>query len=171
MIFNHPFWGAFFGVFAGIISGVAIYYIVGWINSCIYRGKAKKNLKFEIDYNIKHIDSLSKELQRFRNKANADDIKSYVGHFFVSKVIMTQLAQMFFDRTIYKCVEHEDIAKLQIFSRYFSTDSERIVNDLVNYYKQNYVPGMKAQVTEEIDYFEKILDDSKTDLQAIHKKL
>jgi len=171
MIFNHPFWGAFFGVFAGIISGVAIYYIVGWINSYILRGKAIKNLKFEIDYNIKHIDSLLKELQKFRNKANADDVKSYIGHFFVSKVIMTQLAQMFFDRSIYKCIEHEDIAKLQIFSRYFTADGERIVNDLINYYKQNYVPDMKKQVIKDIDDFEKLLDDSKTDLQSIYKKL
>ena len=172
MILVHPFWGAFFGVFNGIIAGVAIYIIYGLIMQCIQKHKAIKHLKFEIDFNINHIDSLSKELQRFRNKVNADDVKNYVGYFWISKIIMTQLAQMFYDRTIYNYLKrHDDISKLQIFSRYFTIEGERVINERVRYYKDHYKPTMKKQVSNEMEDYEKILYDSKTNLQSIYKKL
>lgn len=172
MILVHPFWGVFSGVLSGIISGVVIYIVYGLIMQRIQKCKAIKHLKFEINFNIEHIDSLLKELQRFRNKVNADDVKNYVGYFWVSKIINTQLAQMFFDRTIYNYLKrHDDISKLQIFSRYFTIESERVVNDRVIHYKDHYEPTMKQQVSKEMEVYEKILDDSKTDLQSIYEKL
>lgn len=170
MIFIHPFWGAFFGVFSGIIAGVAIYLIIGQINRCILKRNAIANLKFEIEYNIKHIDFLLKELQKFRNKVNADSIESYYGTFPLSKIIMTQVAQMFLDRSIYKYLKHEDIGKLQTFSKYFTIEGERTISEFIKYYKANYKPEMKKQISKDIEDFEKILEVSKVDLQSIQEK-
>ena len=127
------FWSVFFGVFAGIIAGVFINLAIIAVRSCSYQKKAIKNLKFEIDFNIKKIDSFLVELLKYRNKVNGDSLYNYFGYYSLTKVIMTTLVQMFQDRSIYKYLDYKEIGKLQTFHSYFSLGMEKYINDQVQW--------------------------------------
>ena len=166
------FCNVFFGVFSGIIAGVFIHLGVDAYRNWRIQRKTIKNLKFEIDFNIEKIDLLLEELQKYRNKVNADSLSSYFGYFVMTQVITTTLIQMFFDRSIYKYLDYEHIGKLQIFYKFFTLEIERLINNQITWNKEHISePGIKQQVTQQIDVWEAGFKNNKKDLKMIKDKL
>ena len=73
-----------FGVFLGVICGTAVTLVVVYINKRKNLNQQIKNLKFELDYNIKKLDSWIEEVEKYRNAVNGDALGSYYGEFDLS---------------------------------------------------------------------------------------
>jgi len=165
------FWNVFFAVLSGIVAGVIINLVVIAIMNCRFRNRAVANLKFEIDFNIESIDSLLEELKRYRDKIVADSIQIYVGYFMISQVLTTTLVKMFDDRSIYKYMGPNHIAKLQSFYKLFSIEMERRTNDQVTWAKEHInEEGVKQTVIGQIDVWEKAFKNTKADLQTVKER-
>lgn len=166
------FWGAFFGVTFGVVAGVFINLIIGWIQNKKSQSNMIRNIKFEIDFNIKKIESFLKELGRYRNKVNGDSLQIYFGYFNLSKVITTTMVQMFFRGTIYNYLGYEEIGKLQNFTSYFSLGMENVINNQINYNKTHAnEPGIKQMAIADIEFWEKKFKESIADLKSIKKNI
>lgn len=166
------FFNVFWGVFSGIVAGVIINLVIIAVRERIVRGKLIKNLKFEIDFNIKKIDSFLEELNKYRNKANGDSLYNYFGYFNLSKVISTTANQMFTSGLIYKYLNHEDIAILQNFFSDFSYGIEEYMNNQIKYNTANHSkPGVKQLTISDIDFWEKKFKDNKKVLQQVKTSL
>lgn len=166
------FWNVFFAVLAGIISGVGINLGIDVIRACIAQRKTIKNLKFEIDFNIGKIDSFIKELGKFRDKVNSDSITEYIGYITLTIVITTTIIQMFLDRSIYKYLDDKEIGKLQNFSRSFTFNAEKLLNDQIRWGIEHYDdPKIKQKANRTIEFWTYLFEDRKKDLQAVKDKL
>ncbi|MBU4449891.1 MAG: hypothetical protein KKE35_01205, partial [Actinobacteria bacterium] len=89
------FWNVFSGVLAGIVAGVAINIIINRVTIKNINKDWRNNLKFEINYNIKKLESFIEEVVKYRNKVNGDSLDSYFGYFPLSKVLISTSNQIF----------------------------------------------------------------------------
>jgi len=171
------FWSVFFSVLAGIVAGVFINLGLRFVENKLAEKKDIKNLIFEIGFNIKRIDSLVEELQKYRDALNANNLKNYFGYFPLSKVIVSTLNQMVFKGSIYKHLGHEEISWLQNFFVDFSPGTEGFINSQVGHNKEKFHtilgtnPDVKAKVDSEINWWKEKLIKYKTDLGSIKNKL
>jgi hypothetical protein len=171
------FWSVFFSVLAGIVAGVFINLGVRFVDNKLAEKKDIKNLVFEIAFNIRRIDSLIEELQKYRDALNADNLKNYFGYFSLSKVIVSTLNQMVFKGSIYKHLGHEEISWLQNFVVEFSPGTESFINSQVGNNKEKFHtilginPDVKAKVDSEIKWWKEKFVKTKTELGVIKNKL
>ncbi len=164
------FWNVFFGVFAGIIAGVTINLIINSIKLKIIKIDWKKNLKFEISYNIEKLDSFLEEINTYRNMTNGDSLLYYFGYFKLSSVLLSTINQSFNSGLIYKYLKKEDVRKLQNFVSEFSIYSEKYINDQINFNKHRCIQkGAKQEIVKDIDFWEKKFKDYKKFLASLEK--
>jgi len=166
------FCSVFLGVLSGIIAGVLINIAIDAYRNWRIQRKNIKNLKFEIDFNIKKIDLLLADIQNYRNQVNGDSLPSFFHYFVLTQVITTTLGYMFHDRSIYKCLDHEHIGTLQIFYKLFSPEMERNLNNQITWNKEHIGElGVKQKVVQQIDALELGFKNVKKDLNTIKDKL
>ena len=167
------FWSVFFGVLAGIFAGIGINIGIDFVRKCIVKEKIIKNLKFEINFNIKKINSFLEELDRYRDKVTGDFLSSYFGYFNLSKVIVSTLVQMFFTGAIYNNLDSEDIGKLQNFSSDFSLGTEQYMNNQITWNRTNIKksPNVKQIAMGDIEYWRSKFNKNIKNLQSIKVKL
>jgi len=165
------FWNVFLAVLSGIVAGVIINLVLVAIMNFRFQNRAIANLKFEIDFNIGSIDSLLEEIKKYRDKIFADSIQTYVGYFMISQVLTTTLLKMFDDRSIYKYMNPNHIAKLQSFYKLFSIEMERRANDQVTWAKEHIKESYaKQHVLGQITVWENAFKNTKADLQAVKER-
>jgi len=164
----------FLGVSAGLIVGLIVHLIVNWI---IYKIREKRLIayfKYEIDINIKKINSFIKELAAYKGKVLADSINKYYGWFYLGEIILTTVNQFFVTGLIYKKFNYEEIEELQKFQKDFSWDTERYLNDQVKNNVQNFlqgVPNMKELALNQIEFWENKFNNHISKLEVIKNKL
>ena len=169
------FWNVFFGVLAGVVSGVVINLIINWIFIKNKNKNWKNNLKFEINYNIKKLESFTEEIVKYRNKVNGDSLDSYFGYFSLSKVLVSTINQIFDNGLVYRFFKDEDVKQLQDFLSEF-TYGEKYINDQTNYNKElfkniNLRQDVKRMIIEDIDFWEEKFKYYKKFLNELLKKL
>ncbi len=167
------FWNIFFSVLAGIVAGTGINLCVGWAINRQAEKKDIKNLKFEIDFNIKKIGELKKEFQEYRNHLAAGTLNLYWGYFPLSRMMTVTMQQMHLKGTLYKHLSHEEITLLQTFTIEFSQNSEQLLNTQVAYNRDKFLsePQIKVKADFEIRLFEERLPQSIAALERIKASL
>jgi len=170
------FWNVFSGVFAGIVAGVVINLIVSWIFTKNNNKNWKNNLKFEINYNIKKIESFIDEITEYRNKVNGDSLDSYFGYFPLSKVLTSTINQIFNNGLAYRFFKDKDIKQLLDFVSEFTYGGEKYINDQIGYNKGlfkdiNLRQYSKGRIIGDIDFWEKKFKSYKEFLNEMLKKL
>ncbi len=166
------FLSIFLGILSGIIAGIIINLVIASIIKKNSEKQSIKNLKFEIEYNIKKIDKSLEELINYRNQNNADNINNYFGYFPISKVILTTAKQMFNSGLIYKFLNHDFVEKLQNFSIDFSLGTENFMNNQIKYNQSNYtLPNIKIIANDQITFWEGKFKENKRNLEEIKNKL
>lgn len=165
------FWNVFFGVFAGIIAGIAINFAIEALRNYKINRKMVKNLKFEIEFNIKKIDSFLDDLKRYRQHINSDSPYEYFGMLKFSGLLKTTLQQMFLDRSVYKLFGYEDIERLQIFMADFQSDDVARIEDLIKEVRKlQDLDEMRKEANKFSDCLEGPLKTAKKNLEMVRAK-
>ena len=153
-----------FGVFLGVLAGAAVTLLVQWV---VERRKEKqkvKNLKFELEFDIRKIDKFLDEITRYRNAVNGETLDTYAGYFDLSRIICVTANDMFLSGLLYKYLSHDDIGKLQVIFSEFSINGENYINNQISQNKANFD---KKKAVMDVDFWEKKFKEHKQTLQDI----
>lgn len=164
-----------FGVFLGVIAGVAITLITQWINEKRKESQKVKNLKFEVELNIKKINKWLEEITTYRNAVNGDALNNYFGYFDLSRFVSVTANDMFWSGLLYKYLDHDTIGKLQVIYSEFSPAWEDILNKQVNQNKMKAKdlsawPLVKSEVVSDVNFWEKKFKEHKATLEETLRK-
>ena len=155
------------GVFLGVVAGALVQFGLQWINGKIQEKQSVRNLKFELEFNIKKCAELIGEVRKLRDKVNANAVGQYFGYFKTSGILVVIVDDMLRKGLLYKYLTHDDIWKLQIhYVRFSSTEQ---------WYNEQ-VEKMKVEANQQtnilmVDLIEDQFVTAKIDLRAIHDKL
>lgn len=162
------FWNVFFGVFAGVIAGVFITLLIDAVKKYYAQKRLISNLKFEIDFNLKKIDTFFGELKKYREHINGESPYEYFGVFHLKGLLKTTLKQMFSDRSLYKYFDNKNIGRLQLFYEDFQPDLEISVNEEIKRFREIPDKSKMVKATNRyIKYLEVGLTVAKENLQAV----
>ncbi len=162
------FWNVFFGVFAGIIAGIAINFAIEALRNYKINRKMVRNLKFEIEFNIKKIDSFLDDLKRYRQHINSDSPYEYFGILEFSGLLKTTLQQMFLDRSVYKLFGYENIGRLQTFMADFQSGAVAMIKEIIDKFREcQDVDKMRRAANKFSDYIEEGLKATKNNLETV----
>ena len=103
-----------FGVFLGVLAGTAVTLLAQLVTNRRSQTKKLKNLKFELELNMKKIDRWLEELTKYRNAVNGDALNFYFGYFDLSRAVFITTSDMFLSGLLYKYLNHDDIGKVQV---------------------------------------------------------
>lgn len=164
-----------FGVFLGVLAGVAITLLVQWIQQKRNENQQAKNLKFELEFNIRKIDQWLEESARYRDALNGDSLQNYFGYFDFSRLISVTTNSLQQSGLLYKRLDHESIGRLQVIFSEFSVQGERYINNQIDQNKTLFLQAVKDGnwinskpiVKQNVDYWEKKFQDHKATLQQI----
>lgn len=164
-----------FGVFLGVVAGVAITLITQWINEKSKESQKVKNLKFELELNIKKINEWLEEITKYRNAVNGDALTNYFGYFDLSRFVYPTANDMFLSGLLYKYLDYDAIGKLQVIASEFSSGWETMLNQQVMQNKAKAAdlsawPHLKGEVVSNINFWEKKFKDHRHTLEDILKK-
>lgn len=173
---NFGFWPAFWGILSGIIVGAIIDFLANFLidhsKECKEKKNRKKNFKFELDYNVAHVDKVLKEMTKYRNAANGDKLYSFYWLVPLSRVLSYTVNSMFQDGSIYDLLENEDIARLYEFFSDFSIGTENYLRDQLRWNKGNWEQrGVKQKTIADIDFWEGKFSAHKKSLKGIKSKV
>lgn len=156
-----------FGVFLGVIAGTFVVILVQKFTVWRQEEQKVKNLKFELNLNIKKIDEFLEKLTNYRNKTNSDNLADFFDYFDLSRVIWITTTNMFYSGLLYKYLKYEDIGKLQVMISEFSLYWENIINGQVEQNKKNLD---KQKTIKDIDFWENKFKRHKKSLNEISGK-
>lgn len=165
------FWNVFLGVFAGIVAGIIINIAIEEIRNYKISRRMKRNLKFEIEFNIIKINSFLADLKGYREHINGDSPYEYFETLNFSGLLKTTLQQMFSDRSVYKVFNIDNIGKLQTFMADFQPDTVASINDPIKEIRQiKDLEKMRRVSNKYFDYLEGGLKAAKINLEMVRAK-
>lgn len=118
-----------FGVFLGVIAGTAVTVLTSIFLARRQQTQQIRNLRFELDANIRKIDTWIEELGRWRNAVNGDSPHTYFGYFDLSRLLSVTANAMYQSGLLYSKLSHDHIGKLQIILSEFSLHGEQYLNN------------------------------------------
>jgi hypothetical protein len=157
-----------FGVFLGVIAGVVVN--IGVQRYLIWRSQSQtvRNLKFELDFNIRKLDRFLEQMVAYRNAVNADSLSTYFAYFDLSRIISATTYNMLYSGLLYKYLSYEDIAQLQAILSGLSVQNENFMNNQILQNKLNF---QKQKAAADVDLWERMFKDYKRTLEEIKAKL
>jgi hypothetical protein len=164
-----------FGVFLGVIAGVVITLITQFLTDKVKESQKVKNLRFEIELNIKKINKWLEEITSYRNAVNGDALNNYFGYFDLGRFVSITANDMFLTGLLYEYLDHDSIGKLQIIYSEFSPAWEDILYKQIMHNKMKATdisnwPRLKSEVVSDVDYWEKKFKEHRATLQETLKK-
>ncbi|MBU4495528.1 MAG: hypothetical protein KJ874_09535 [Acidobacteria bacterium] len=179
--------GQVVGVFLGVVAGVCITFAAEYVRNKRTRKQELANLRFELDINIAKIDAWLKEVTKWRNAINADNLLQYFGHFNLSSAISATTNSLFIAGKLYNALTNDHIAKLQEVFKDLSVFGEQYLNNQIQQKKQllsqmnnaghetEWQRTLKPQCAQDVDFWETKLKSHQDSLlvvkEAIDKKI
>ena len=172
-----------FGVFLGVIAGTTVTVLTRLIFACRRQTQQTRNLRFEIDANLRKIDTWLQELGRWRNAVNGDSLHTFFGYFDLSRILTVTANAMFQSGLLYKKLSHDHIGKLQVIFSDFSIHGEQYLNNQIMQNRQALVQcrtkgsleawstNIKPAAVSNVDFWEKKLQDHRCVLEEIAQTL
>lgn len=157
-----------FGIFLGVVAGTAVTLLSQWAIRKWNESQSVKNLKFELELNMKKIDKWLEEITEYRNAVNGETLNTYYGYFDLSKFVYVTANVMFITGLLYKYLSYDDIGKLQAIVTELSINTENYLNNQIVQNKANF---NKPKAVQDVNFWEKKFKDHKRTLQEIVKKL
>jgi hypothetical protein len=125
-----------FGVFLGVIAGTAVTVLTSIVLARRQETQQMRNLRFELDANIRKIDTWIEELGRWRNAVNGDSLHTYFGYFDLNRLLSVTANAMYQSGLLYSKLSHDHIGKLQIIFSEFSLHGEQYINNQITQGRQ-----------------------------------
>ncbi len=162
-VLSYGFW-----VFVGIIAGTLVTLFTSLILVRLKKKKIKKNIKFEISFNIEKIQKWKGLLDEVLVASNSDSIKDCFVFFNFQEIILWTVNKTISDGTLYDYIDQESIITLQTLSGFCTAFSSKRINDEIRKFKNS--PD-KAGVAKMVKLWKAMLDKHKTNLKQIESKL
>lgn len=172
-------------ILIGIVVGILIEIGVEYVKTLLQSKKNIKNLKFEINMNIKKINGFLDIAMDFRNKINADCLQTFYGYFHLSNTIFVTANSLFYTGELYNILPDVLIGKLQDNASFLSLQTETWLNAQIQGRKneisnllnnpqvitnRTYI-DIKQDAVRNVDWYEIKLKECKTSFEEILKKL
>ncbi len=156
-----------FGVFLGVVAGALVQFGLAWLYAKRHEKQSVRNLKFELEFNIKKCAELISEVRKLRNSVNANSVGQYFGYFKTSDILVAIVDEMLKQGLLYKYLTHDDIWNLQKHYVRFATTEQ--------WYNQQ-VANMKVSSNQQdnvilVDLIEEHFVTAEKDLKIIHDKI
>ena len=150
------------------MAGTAVTILTHWIINKSNEKQNTKNLKFEFELNIGRIEKWLEEIQQFRNAVNADDLNQYYGYFDLSLAVSITANDLYQSGLLYKYLNYEDIARLQVIFADLSITGEQVLNQRIQQLKEDF---NKADANLSINFWENKFKEHRKTLNELSKKL
>ena len=172
-----------FGVFLGVIAGTTVTLLAAIFFQLRNQKQQVKNLRFELELNIRKIDGWLDDLQSFRNAINGDTLHNYFGYFDLSRAVSGTANAMFLSGMLYKKLTHDQIGALQEIFNHFSLFGEQYMNNQIAQAKQAFeqcrsennmefwTTQQKPEAVGIVDFWEGKFQDHRKALDQIVKSL
>jgi hypothetical protein len=157
-----------FGVFLGVIAGTAVTILTQRFFLWRQEQEKLRNLKFEIQFNIKQIERWIEYLRRYRDAVSGDTLASWAEYFDFSHVIKSTIENMIQTGLIYKKLPYDNVSHLLLFISSFNLGSETVINQQILNQRQTF---NKQLAIMQITVFEKKLQENRKNLETILKSL
>lgn len=161
--FSNGFW-----VFVGIIAGTLVTLLASYIISQLKKKKIKRNIKFEILFNISKIQEWKGMLGEILEASNSDNIEDCLVLFDFQKIILWTVNSTISDGTVYDYIDQESIVTLQKLTDFCTPFYSQRINEQVHEFKLN--PN-RASVSKMVKFWNNLLDQHETRLRLIESKL
>ena len=172
-----------FGVFLGVLAGTAVTVLVGLYFQRRNETQQARNLRFELELDIKKIETWLEETKRYRNAVNGDSLHTYFGYFDLSRIVFVTANAMIQSGLLYKKLGHDQIGKLQVISSEFSAFGEQYLSGQLTQTKQLFVQcrtqsqmdqwasEFKPEAVALVDFWERKFQEHKRALEEILRSL
>ncbi len=161
--FNNGFW-----LFVGIIAGTLVTLLASFILACLKKKKIKRNIKFEISFNISKIQEWKGLLDKVLMASNSDNMEDCLVLFDFQKIILWTVNKTISDGTVYDYLDQESIVTLQKLNDFCKLFYSEEINNGVKKFKDN--PD-RAGVAKMVRFWNNLLDQHETRLRLIESKL
>ena len=171
-----------FGILVGILVGTAINLRVEQYRQKSNEQQMIANFIFELNFNIKKIDTWMEEISNYRNAVTYDELEQYYGYFDLTNVISVTANQLFVTGNLYKYLDHGDIGELQVIFAEFSPNGADQISKQIAQNKANYVAALtperaalkedyKTVALGDVDYWERKFKKHRKTLSDILRKM
>ena len=172
-----------FGVFLGVLAGTAVTLLASYVIQKRSERNQIQNLKFELDFNVKKLETWIDEIIRLRNAVNGDALGTYFGYFDLSRAVAVTSYNLLQSGLLYKLMHQDDFSKLLVIFQELSIFGEQYLNNQITQSKQTFQDCManptanlwsstyKRQVVARVDFWENKFKQHKIDLERIRKTL
>lgn len=171
------------GVALGIIAGAFATFLVGLYKQRRKETQQTRNLRFELELNVKKLKVWLGEIEKYRNAVNGDSMHNYFGFFDISKAVLVTANAMFQSGLLYKRLDHCQIEKLQTFGTEFSAFGEQVLSNQVNETRESLVQcreernmdrwtaTLKPAAVANVDFWERKFKEHEQALEQIIESL
>lgn len=172
-----------FSVFLGVIAGTAVTVLVGLYFQRRKETQQTRNLRFELELDIKKIETWLEEIKRYRNAVNGDSLHTYFGYFDLSRIVFVTANAMLQSGLLYKKLSHDEIGKLQVISSEFTVYGEQYLFNQLTQTKRlleqcrtenqigRWASELKPEAVANVDFWERKFQDHKRSLEEIVRSL
>ena len=163
-------------IFIGLVAGVIVSLLTELVKNRIENEKDIKNLRFELNCNLKKIERWLSVIGDLKIKNSEDRLPEFYGYFNFSLTIYSTYFKMFSKGTIYNCLTDESIERLQEVANSLNMNAELLVNGQIGNLKQASYSAMfnKKEATRQIETWEFMLkkceDNTKQVIKEFEKK-
>ena len=119
------------GVLTGVIAGVLINVCIQSWFSHKRKNNIIKNIKFELEYNIKHTERIISKINEMINSCNSDNLLMAFKPLNISHKINSALSVAYKNGILYEIMPSNSIADIMEFLDWFSDDSSKLYNRLI----------------------------------------
>lgn len=156
------------GAFFGVIAGTFVTYGVNLLMERRTNSQKINNLKFELGFNLRQLDRWLQEAAGFRNAVNANALNTWAEWFDFTNIMRATSEEMFKSGLLYSHLDHDQIARLQVFLSDFSIGLEQYVNTRISANRQTFNQQECVQLAV---YIEAKLRNHKRAIESCLQKL
>lgn len=156
-----------FWVFVGIVAGTVVTLLVVFLLNWFKRKKNKKNINFEISFNISKIQEWKGKLDHVFECSNSDNMDDCLVLFDFTKIILWTVNKSIADGYIYDYLDQESIVTLQKFADFCTSFYSEKLSDTISHFKEE--PD-KAGVAKMVRFWKQMLDEHEAGLRLILSK-
>ena len=161
--------GIVVGVFLGVVGGTAVNLVIGLMNQKRSENKKLANLKFELELNIKKLDTWLGYVTEWRTYVGANTPARFLRYFDLSKMVFFTANDMWASGLLYDHLDHEDVGALQDLGGRFNQFYESTINSQAAQHKTGQVA--QGDAIGQIDFWDNQLKGHKDTLETLLRKL
>ena len=125
-------------VFIGVVAGTFVNWATAQVLNKKLKKEKKKQLLFEISFNLKKVADWKTKLEGYRNAINSSDIKHFFDYFDISKAIYPTMYQVYSNGEVSYFFDEKHLLKVQSVYNELTLATEEYINNSVQEQKSKF---------------------------------